>query len=501
MKKRAISLALIMSVLLCGVSCSESTQTNDNPDSAPTTIESGSQEGNTAESAEPESEILDDLPEGLDFGGRDIRFIVEEAGVGNLSVLSVYAEEDSGDLVPSVVFQRNLTIADRLNLNIKLVDSVGQGSLSNPVRNSVNADSDDYDIISAHQYDSIHLAPEGLLLNLSGLDYLDFDREYWASDFIQNMGYLDVLPWATGDAALRYTGGMYATFVNSEIWNNIYADTNIYDLVLEGEWTLDKMRELTENVYEDANGDGIRDEGDIYGFILSFEDPIEGMAAASMVQFSVNNEDNIPEISLANDRTYAFYDKMYALVVTNNGFYNTPRDDSRTTMKMFSEGHSLFTVNKVFNAEINLRDMETDFMLIPAPKLDTNQAEYNTRTHDSTSIYGIPITNSDTEATTAALEALASESYRTVTPAYYETALKVKYVRDSESGQMIDLIRKNVSSDFASMYSGSISGIVHTFRGSLESGKESIASTMQKASKLWTNALNVLIERIQDSAN
>ena len=38
------------------------------------------------------------------------------------------------------------------------------------------------------------------------------------------------------------------------------------------------------------------------------------------------------------------------------------------------------------------------------------------------------------------LEALACESYKTVTPAYYEKTLVGKYVRDEESADMIDII-------------------------------------------------------------
>ena len=38
------------------------------------------------------------------------------------------------------------------------------------------------------------------------------------------------------------------------------------------------------------------------------------------------------------------------------------------------------------------------------------------------------------------LEALAAESYHTVTPAYYEKTLVDKYIRDEESEEMIDII-------------------------------------------------------------
>ena len=495
MKKRIISSLLVILMLVSSTACSETipeveTDSETNGISTDTTVD-----------AETAVEYLDDLPDDLDFGDVSIRFLVDEAWGGNLSEVSVFVEEESADVVPAAVFKRNLQILDRIGAKIELVEVTDSTGFKGKVRSSVQAMSDDYDIVSAHQYNCISLAPEGMLMNLANMEYLDFSKEYWATDYIDNMGYLDVKPWATGDAALRYIGGMYCTFVNSEIWEDNFSGQSLYDIVLDGEWTLDKMKEFSEQVYVDKNGDGEADESDVFGLVESFEDPIDGFAAASMVEFSRNNDENIPEITIANDRTYAFYDKIFDLLVNNPGFFAANSDDNYTTMTMFRQSHSMFTVNKIFQAEFYLRDMEIDFMVIPVPKLDTFQANYNTRTHDGMSIYGIPITNSKLDATSATLEAMASESLRLVTPAYYETALKIKYTRDSESGQMIDLIRQNVNGDFASMYSGSISDIVHIFRRFLNNGQESIASSLAKAEKTFQVPLNNLLKKIQSADN
>ena len=56
------------------------------------------------------------------------------------------------------------------------------------------------------------------------------------------------------------------------------------------------------------------------------------------------------------------------------------------------------------------------------------------------------------DAAAAALEALCEESWRTVTPAYYEVALKSKYFHDDESAQMFDLIMDGIQLNFGSVY-------------------------------------------------
>ena len=49
------------------------------------------------------------------------------------------------------------------------------------------------------------------------------------------------------------------------------------------------------------------------------------------------------------------------------------------------------------------------------------------------------------EVAAYALEALASSSYRTVTPNLYEVAMKIRYTTDEISQRMIDHIRNGVS--------------------------------------------------------
>lgn len=62
----------------------------------------------------------------------------------------------------------------------------------------------------------------------------------------------------------------------------------------------------------------------------------------------------------------------------------------------------------------------------------------------SESTFGVPVNSSKTEYIGAVMELLAYESYEKVTPAYYESALKIKYTRgdDADSAaKVIDIIR------------------------------------------------------------
>jgi len=66
------------------------------------------------------------------------------------------------------------------------------------------------------------------------------------------------------------------------------------------------------------------------------------------------------------------------------------------------------------------------------------------------------------------MAALAAESYKTVIPAYYDIALKVKQTRDDESGEMLDIIRGSIWMNFGYSYSLSTGGIGNYMRELIE---------------------------------
>ena len=219
-----------------------------------------------------------------------------------------------------------------------------------------------------------------------------------------------------------------------------------------------------------------------------------------MVEFTERDENGIPFITLDTEHTYTFWDKFYNLMFNNPGVMLNPEtDDSTSIMTNFGAGQYMMTCNKLFQSAIYLREMEDDFYILPLPKLDTTQAHYNSRIHDSCTIFGVPIVVGETEAISATLEALASESYKEVTPAYYDVALKVKFTRDSDSGRMIELTRENVTIDFGAQWSNKLGDLNHFFRQRLDAQDVSIASAIARSKKLWDKAMTKLYDGLENA--
>ena len=60
---------------------------------------------------------------------------------------------------------------------------------------------------------------------------------------------------------------------------------------------------------------------------------------------------------------------------------------------------------------------------------------------------------------------MSAETYRRVTPAYFETAIKNKYSRDSETSQMLDIIVAGVHMDYTSVFGQNLDAPIDKIRG------------------------------------
>lgn len=458
-----------------------------------------------------------ELPEGLRFDENgeptEMRFIVaDDIGLGfNLAGRSICVDEDAdvADTVNSAIVRRNQTVEDKLGVKITLLDTVGLMDMAKTIQPSLLGGSDDYDIIGAYQYYAPMLTigeNAGFMINYNALteedNYLDFSKPYWNEDLFNEMSYKGAGYFVTGDLCLSYIGGMYVTFVNERIWN-LYAEkikeltgfTDVYEMVNAGKWTIDVMTELTKTAWIDENQNDKVDEGDQAGYMMVYGDSnIDGLYAGCGIKYT-EWVDGEPTMAAYTERNLEIASKLYTL------YYETPvlndGDSENYLMQDWAEGNCLFITTRLYNSELYLRDMTDNYYIIPCPKLNEEQEDYCTTLHDGFNLYCIPFTNSKLAATTATLELMGSESYRTVTPAYYETALKTKYTRGDvdKASAMIDRIHDSVSMDFVALYTQQIGGVTLFFRDNLT---KRFASQVKSHEKMWSNGLKKTLQNLTD---
>ena len=478
--KRIISLFLAIATLVLIVSACAEKEPNKKPN--------GDNGNETGTITWPQT-----LPEDLDLGGADIKFVVSDADNQTLSERSIYVEEDDGDIVNTEIYNRNKRIEERLNCTITLVEAL-QSGIQGTVTPSLMAGDDDYDVLGGRQHDDIDLCLDGYCLNLNDLaeydaDYIDIKQPWWGTEYIDRMTYRDQLYWITGVLSLRYISGANCIYVNSELYQKFVVEKHgdIYDIVKNGNWTLDLMSEMASLAYVDDNGNDKSDLGDTFGFFIhSGSDMPDAFAYASGIRYSYEDADGTIVFNLSdrNADYISFIDKMYNIFQAEYSF-------KPTTGLNFEDGKLLLAPGRIQYAELKYREIAHDFYIVPLPKNDVS-SEYVTTIHDGNLMFAISYCTPQVAQTAAVLEAMAFESYYKVMPAYYDMALKYKYTRDDDAADMMDLIRNSITTDFGFIWGGTI-GCLRFTRAQLEGG---VASNLRKAQGTWFTNFDKLIESL-----
>ncbi|NLB15764.1 MAG: hypothetical protein GX827_03015, partial [Clostridiales bacterium] len=367
------------------------------------------------------------------------------------------------------------------------------------VKKSVTSGSDDYDIAANHMSQMTPLAVSGMYTNLMALDYLDFDQPWWATDFMKNLTLYDKCYMMAGDIGLSMIESTYMLYYNKVIYENYFPGTSMYDIINNNAWIIDKFAELSKSVYSDLNGNNEADKDDQYGYYADIVRTSDGMLGSCNIQFvEINEQGDLYFVLEQNERTFEFIEKVHSLLYDDNRtfIYESTGLDTENT-RGFISGKALFFPYTMFGAAY-LRDMENDWGIIPMPKLNEEQDKYYTTAHNGFSSFAI-LSNCKYPDTAAAFcEAMSSESYRYVTPAYYDTALKEKYSRDPETQAMIDMIHSSLYFDFAYVNSANFSDVMQQFRDLVQKNKDQAASALAKKMTQSTKLLEKYLEQYKE---
>jgi len=403
----------------------------------------------------------DDLPAGLNFNGETV--VVLSASIynaeGEEDIMPEFTVEDlNSDVINDSIYNRELYVEDRLGIEINNVQ-VTQGEVSNEIDKELNSGDGNYDVFVHANHSLAGHIFSGFLTDLYTVDHLNFDKPWWSEKFNAEAEIEDMLFMTTGSLSLTLTRNIYAMYYNKALAedysNNIPELGDLYSIVESGDWTFDKFVQLGGDIYEDMNGDTTYDIDDKYGIAYVPYIPLDAIWSSFDINIFSRTEEGWFEMDVNTDKLYNALDKMYALIHDTKGSMSSGGFgvDFYEVHKNFANGNILFMPNMLGVIETpELRNMQDDYGILPYPKYDDHQKEYYSYSHDQYTAFVIPYTNEDPAAAGAMLEAMASYAYRDTQPAYFDTALKGKYMTDSQSRHMLDLVVDGFMVDAAWIY-------------------------------------------------
>lgn len=494
--RKSIALLLAVATLVLALAACADTPTD------------GTDQTTDAAAESEETLYLDNIPEDLKFDGEDI--VILNRALAGWTWDEIAVPELNSEPVNDAMFNRNVAVADRLNLNIvsSPIEDPNENLPIETIKRVVKGGSDEYDLVAAAVYVTTPAALDGTFYDLTKLEYLDLDQGYWMQEYNQAMSYAGSQHTATGVIALSTYRFAFVTMFNKLEFDN-KSVPYLYEAVANNEWTLDYQARLAKDFYRDTNGNNKKDEGDFFGFASCSGINTDAYWASCDIPIVEKDPDgnyqyvlDVGYFSDVMDKVlYLFYDcgGTYLFPVMTN---NVEQDELRI---MFSKGETaMMTIRLVAVEQPDIRNMETEYGIVPVPKYSEEQKTGGTMIHDQFTVFAVPVSAAKhkLEMIGAAMEVMASESQKLVKPAYYEIALKRKYMSDPVAWDMLDIIFSDIHIDPAVTYVVPM-GCPHQKMRSIVAGKKNTVSSqcanLGKSVDKCISRMQKKLEKLADS--
>ena len=407
------------------------------------------------------------IPDGLNLNGAKVTFLYRET-----SSPEFYSETATGDVVNDAIYNSFLYVESLLNTDIEVVtrpgDVVGdREEYCGHIRSTVMSGDSSYDWVDTLIGLFPGVAVEGLFSDLNENQYINFDAPYWIAGQTESCAPTGKLYFASGDSSLGYLKSAYCLFFNTTLANTIGTE-DIYQLVLDGKWTLDKLLEVSASASGDIDGDGEWTLDDRIGFAVhDFTHPRAFLFSTGGQLFGADGDSWT--FTYGSERDIDVVEKLNKLFYETDGSYyyngsNAISDQVEGYNKVtsaFTSGKILFMTAEFDHAVSQLRAMNDNYGIIPCPKY-SEEDDYRTVSRSTHNAFALLKTSGNTDAAGAVLEALSAYKYKPVLPAYFEVALKTKYSRDDTTSQMCDIIRDSMVLDFGFVFNNELGNPIVT---------------------------------------
>lgn len=317
------------------------------------------------------------------------------------------------------------------NIEVKVVDP---SAMFKQIQPSIMAGDKTADLIVSTTWTFGQLIGADLLADLSTFEDLDLSNPWWNQNVIPKCTMHDKVYAASG-SFLTHIEKIWVMFYNKKMWQELnYEDP--YEIVRKGKWTWDKWNKFAKGALRDYDGNGVVDsEKDRWGLVSTTGDFSKAMFMSMGGEYYKADKNGNLVLACNDQKSYDIYNKMIKIIRDDKVMFKK----SDNSALSFTGDKSLFFSYLLMPDQHSLhplRDMQSDFGVLPMPKMNEEQKNYIGSVDHNAPLFGVPKSNSNKKEVSVILEALGRrfqgiEKYKTDDWA-------AVYWRDDESIEMID---------------------------------------------------------------
>lgn len=423
MKKRLLALTLLLAMLVSVLACTK-TEENSNDTQQTATV---------------------DTSDGYDYGeldcqGEDFTFLQCDEGRWNMKT-ALAPEKIVGEEVSDAVYARNTIINELYNVNIKC-ENVDIYETGNYIRIQTTSGDTTADVAFVIGESVPTLITEGCLSDIAAIPNIQIYEPWWNQKIREDSQFVgsSSLYFAQTDISLLAFELTWCVAVNLDMVSELQLE-NPYDLVKNGQWTMEKMFQMAK-VGMVPNADGTYDYNEDTDCVLGIA-TYDNFASAAIngagCLLTEKDALGLPTFAGEGER---FLDviEQWSEVFLTPGMAVNANDDGFHYEEIFGDSRSLFVGTEIKGTTL-YRTKGLHYGILPVPKYNAEQDGYNSTVNYIAPVLVIPKTNAEAEKTGRILDTMAYLSYKDVLPVYYDSSLSYKSLNDSESIEMLNIIR------------------------------------------------------------
>lgn len=415
-----------------------------------------------------------------------------------------YMDDDlnTGSAMDEAVYQRQERVCKYLGIEFerKTYSDVGYNTYWTNIRDAVMNMDGSLDMLITHVHGGVsNLIAENLLTDLSELEGIDLDAEYWHKDFMDTLELNGHYFLGHSDYNILQT---YVIGYNKEMLAQYAAamTKSVYDLVRDYEWTLEEMMNLATLVSVDATGDG-KTLDDSFGLTGTTSVVMNGFLTSSDIPMVAQTESGAYEVALTKPEYFAKADSLAQffreLDDATYTYFNHDMHDFDNRVRL-SSGRALMELMHTDDLE-GLLDYDIEFGVLPYPMYDRDQKSVGYKSLQWGGYIGVPSYTKDPTMVGEALEMLAYYS-ENVKITYYEKVLGKRIADMPDDAEMLDLVWSVIATDVGQTFynlGGDESGVCYTIPHLIHNRDKNLSSYVDSKKNAINNGFAEFLNGIQ----
>ena len=488
-------------------------------------VEESEEEEDTEDEEETEEEEKDERelyrPDRIDYNKAD--FVIAQS-LNDKKQWVAPVDGKGADAINVALTNRNNLLQTYFNVNVVVKDYDNSDNASTTIRNEFEAAAMSGTAISDIAFAvsgqiSKSLIINGFIEDVNTLSALNLDASYYDQRLREEYNIEGRLFCLEGDFGLHdelrtHVVGVNKTKYDAFGYNEQYG--SLYEIVKEGDWTLDLMLQMAKNTSDYASMGSQMTTENNWG-IISESGFVYAVFLGTGNKIIKTDKNGALSVAYSDPTSYAIIEDMFQ-DITNKVVLENPETLLADTTKlqgvnfgvvqgMFAQGKALFRTSTLVDFT-KYADMDDAFGILPVPKYDEEQDNYyswcSSQAH---SPLFIPRNNVDLDRTATITEAMAYFSKymvgntQTVHDAFYQNMADAKLCLTINDREMLDLIfeQRTFDLDHVLNISNTCNTVAAAAKGSVTSLPASLATIQNTMTNPdpKTNPLDTFLESMR----